>query len=240
MPALHPSPHYKRILVKISGGLLKSPSDSIDTDRLCAIAKELKAVAGAGVQVAVLLGGGNIYRGAEVADKKVFSRVTADHMGMLGTVINGLAMTDMLESVGANVRLMSAVSMDRVAEPYILSNTLRHMKKGCIIVLVAGGNPYLTTDTVAALRALEIGAQIIFKATNVDGIYTADPSKDKNAQRFDAISFDDCLAKNLQVMDATAFTLCRENKLPVLVFNLLEENALPRAAAGEKIGTLVS
>ena len=233
--------HYQRVLVKISGELLKSQDDPLSGERLRFVASQLSAVRGMGAQVAVVIGGGNIVRGAHAAEKNAIERVTADHMGMLSTVINGLALMDTLEKMGTDTRVMSAIPMDRLAEPYILRRALRHLEKNRIVIFVAGtGNPYFSTDTAAALRGNEIGAQILLKATKVGGIYSADPAKDPSARKFEKISFTECMEKRLGVMDATAFALCRENSMPVLVFNLLEENALARAVSGEAIGTLVS
>ena len=216
-------------------------SDSLDRDRLRLIATQLKAVRDMGVQVAVVVGGGNIVRGAQAAEKSSIERVTADHMGMLATVINALALMDTLEKLGVQTRVMSAIPMDRLAEPYILRRATNHLSKGRIIILAAGtGNPYFSTDTAAALRASEIGANILLKATKVDGVYTSDPAKDSTATRLSKISFNECIQKHLNVLDATAFTLCRENNLPVFVFNLMSEDSLPRAVRGEGVGTLVS
>lgn len=232
---------YNTILVKISGEMLRGVSEPLDGDRLRAVAGELKAVRETGVRLAMVVGGGNIVRGVSAAEKNALSRVNADSMGMLSTVINGLALMDVLEKIGVETRVMSAIPMDRLAEPYILRRAVRHLDKGRIVIFVAGtGNPYFSTDTAAALRASEIGAQVLIKATKVDGIYSADPEKNPSATKFDKISFDECLAKNLNVMDATAFTLCRENNLPVVVVNLMEEGALARAVKGESVGTRVS
>jgi len=237
---LHKRP-LKRVLIKISGQMLKKADNSLDGARLRTVAAQLKAVQALGVQVAVVMGGGNIVRGAHAAEKNAIERVTADHMGMLGTVINGLALMDTLEKMNVETRVMSAIPMDRLAEPYILRRATRHMDKGRIIILVAGtGNPYFSTDTAAALRGSEIDADVLIKATNVDGIYDADPKKSKKAKRFDNISFTQCIEKQLHVMDATAFTLCRENNLPILVIDLFEEGSLKKGVEGKKIGTLVS
>jgi len=187
-----------------------------------------------------VVGGGNIIRGANTAERHKIERVTADHMGMLATVMNGLALMDTLEKLGQPTRVMSAVEMDRLVEPYILRRATRHLDKGRIVVFVAGtGNPFFSTDTAAALRASEIDAEILIKATKVDGIYTADPTKDPRAKKFEKISFAETIEKNLGVMDATAFTLCRENNLPILVLNLFAEGSLKQAVLGEKVGTRV-
>jgi uridylate kinase len=234
-------PAYQRVIIKLSGELLKSPQDPLDGERIRAFAEKLVAVRALGTQVAVVVGGGNIIRGAVAAKKNAIDRVTADHMGMLAIVINGLAIMDALEKMGAPTRVMSAIEMDRIAEPFILRRATHHLEKGRIVILVAGtGNPYVSTDTAAALRGLEIGARLLIKATKVDGVYSADPKKHASATKFDRISFDDCIAKHLKVMDATAFTLCRENNLPVMVLDLFEKDALLRAVRGEKVGTLVS
>lgn len=238
-----PSPVYRRVLIKISGEMLKTSatSDALDRDRLRLIASQLKSVRELGVQVAVVIGGGNIVRGAQAAEKNAIERVTADHMGMLATVINSLALMDTLEKMGQETRVMSAIPMDRLAEPYIQRRAKHHLDKGHIIILAAGtGNPYFSTDTAAALRASEINADILIKATKVDGIYSADPSKDKNAKKYDKVTFAEVIDKRLAVLDATAFTLCRENDLPVMVVNLMAESSLQKAVLGEKIGTLVS
>ncbi len=232
---------YKRVLVKISGELLRSASgDSLDGERLRQIAEPLMALQQSGVQTAVVIGGGNIVRGAHAAEKGALERVTADHMGMLATVINGLALMDTLEKMGAATRVMSAIPMERLAEPYILRRATHHLGKGRLVLFVAGtGNPYFSTDTAAALRASEIGAEVLLKATKVDGVYSADPRENPLAERFENISFDACLEKHLRVMDATAFAHCRENNLPVLVLNLFEKDALLKAVRGEKVGTLI-
>ena len=235
------TPQYSRVLIKISGGLLRAEADSLDRTRLNQIAAELKAVRDTGVQVALVVGGGNIVRGQKAAEAHAIDRVTADHMGMLATVINGLALMDTLEKMGIETRVMSAIPMDRLAEPYILRRATHHMDKGRIVIFVAGtGNPYFSTDTAAALRANEIGAKILIKATNVDGIYSADPAKDPKAQKLHKISFTECLDRRLKVMDTAAFALCRENNLPILVLDLFAKDSLLKAVRGEAIGTLVN
>lgn len=231
---------YKRVIIKISGQMLKKADNALDGNHLRTVAAQLKAIRALGTQVAVVMGGGNIVRGAHAAQKNAIERVTGDHMGMLGTAINGLALMDTLEKMNVETRVMSAIPMDRLAEPYILRRATRHLDKGRIVIFVAGtGNPFFSTDTAAALRGSEIGADILFKATNVDGIYSADPKKNKKAQKFEKISFTQCIEKQLHVMDATAFTLCRENNLPILVLDLFEEGSLKKAAEGKKIGTRV-
>lgn len=221
--------------------MLRQADQTLDGEKLRAVAQQLKAVRALGVQVAVVMGGGNIVRGAHAAKRNAIERVTADHMGMLATVINGLALMDMLEKLGVETRVMSAIPMDRLAEPYILRRATRHLQKGRIVIFVAGtGNPFFSTDTAAALRGSEIGADILFKATNVDGIYSADPKKNPRAKKFDRLTFKQCIDGELHVMDATAFTLCRENNLPIQVLNLFEPGSLKKAAEGKKIGTRVS
>lgn len=236
-----PASKYKRLLIKISGQMLRQADQTLDGERLRTVAQQLKAVRALGAQVAVVMGGGNIVRGAHAAKRNAIERVTADHMGMLATVINGLALMDMLEKLGVETRVMSAIPMDRLAEPYILRRATRHLQKGRIVIFVAGtGNPFFSTDTAAALRGSEIGADILFKATNVDGIYSADPKKNPRAKKFDRLTFKQCIDGELHVMDATAFTLCRENNLPIQVLNLFEPGSLKKAAEGKKIGTRVS
>jgi uridylate kinase len=239
---LQPKLRYNRVLVKISGEMLRSTEagDPLDRDRLRLIATQLKAAHDLGVALAVVVGGGNIVRGAQAAQKSAIERVTADHMGMLATVINSLALMDTLEKLGVETRVMSAIPMDRLAEPYILRRATRHLEQRRIIILAAGsGNPYFSTDTAAALRANEIGADILLKATKVDGIYSADPMLDKSATRYDQLTFAQCIEQRLNVLDATAFTLCRENNMPIFVFDLFAEAALPKVLVGEGRGTLV-
>ncbi|MBL7734755.1 MAG: UMP kinase, partial [Chitinophagaceae bacterium] len=192
-----------------------------------------------GVQVAVVIGGGNIYRGMNESETGI-ERAQGDYMGMLATVINGMAMQAMLEKVGVYTRLQSAIKMEQVAEPYIRRRAIRHLEKGRVVIFGAGtGNPYFTTDTAGSLRAIEIEAEVILKGTRVDGIYTADPEKDPTAKKFGSISFQECISKNLRVMDMTAFTLCMENKLPIIVFDMNKPGNLHRVVTGEKVGTLV-
>lgn len=238
MPAKTP---YSCVLIKISGQMLKKADNSLDGERLRLVAAQLRAVQALGIRTAVVMGGGNIVRGQHAAQKNAIERVTADHMGMLGTVINGLALMDTLEKMGVETRVMSAIPIDRLAEPYILRRATRHLDKKRIVIFVAGtGNPYFSTDTAAALRGSEIGADLLLKATNVDGVYDADPKKNRKAKKFDKVSFNECIEKQLHVMDATAFTLCRENNLPILVLDLFEPGSLKKGVEGKKIGTLVS
>ena len=235
-----PKPQFTKVIVKISGQLLRGAEHSLDREKLCLVATQLQNLRELGVLICVVIGGGNIVRGAHAAELNAIERVTADHMGMLATVINGLALMDTLEKIGVETRVMSAIPMDRLAEPYILRRAERHLEKGRIVIFVAGtGNPYFSTDTAAALRGSEIGAQLLIKATSDDGIYSDDPKTNKKAKRFEHLSFTECIKKNYHVMDATAFTLCRENNLPIIVLNLFAKDSLSRAILGEKVGTLV-
>ncbi|HRP00839.1 MAG TPA: UMP kinase [Flavobacteriales bacterium] len=230
---------YKRILLKLSGeSLMGGQSYGIDPRMLDQYAAEIIAVAAEGVEVAVVIGGGNIYRGMQASGG--IDRVQGDHMGMLATVINSLALQSALEAKGHKTRLMTAIKMEQIAEPFIRRRAVRHLEKGRIVIFGAGtGNPYFTTDTAASLRAIEIEADVILKGTRVDGIYTADPEKDSSATRYDRISFEEVYAKGLNVMDMTAFTLCNENKLPIIVFDMNKPGNLRRVVTGERVGTLV-
>jgi uridylate kinase len=230
---------YKRILLKLSGESLMGERDyGIDPQRLGEYADEIIAVARQGVEVAVVIGGGNIYRGMQAEGS--IDRVQGDHMGMLATVINSLALQSALEAKGHKTRLMTAIKMEQIAEPFIRRRAVRHLEKGRVVIFGAGtGNPYFTTDTAASLRAIEIEADVILKGTRVDGIYTADPEKDPKATKYDRISFSEVYAKGLNVMDMTAFTLCNENKLPIVVFDMNKPGNLQRLIAGEAVGTLV-
>jgi uridylate kinase len=230
---------YKRILLKLSGeSLMGGQSYGIDPRMLDQYAAEIIAVAAEGVEVAVVIGGGNIYRGMQASGG--IDRVQGDHMGMLATVINSLALQSALEAKGHKTRLMTAIKMEQIAEPFIRRRAVRHLEKGRIVIFGAGtGNPYFTTDTAASLRAIEIEADVILKGTRVDGIYTADPEKDSSATRYDRISFEEVYAKGLNVMDMTAFTLCNENKLPIIVFDMNTPGNLRRVVTGERVGTLV-
>ena len=237
------TPKYRRIVLKISGEALKNhqTGDPLDPAVLKNLAEQMKLLHGLGVQVCLVCGGGNIFRGLAGARKNGTDRTTGDNMGMLATTINALAIMDCLEKNGLEVRVQSAISMDKIAEPFILRRALRHLEQGRIVIFAAGtGNPFCTTDYAAALRANEVHADIIFKATKVDGIYSADPMKDKTAVRYDKISYDEALMKRLGVMDSTAFALCQENRMPILVFSMSEKDAVRKAICGESIGTLVS
>ena len=233
-------PVYKRVLLKLSGeALMGDKNFGFDTDVIAQYAKDIKSITELGVQVAVVIGGGNIYRGMSEQETGI-ERAHGDYMGMLATVINGMALQAGLEKIGVYTRLQSAIKMEQIAEPYIRRRAIRHLQKGRVVIFGAGtGNPYFTTDTAGSLRAIEINADVILKGTRVDGIYTADPEKDKTATRFEEISFSECLSKQLKVMDMTAFTLCMENKLPIIVFNMNEPDNLKRVITGEKVGTLV-
>jgi len=233
-------PKYKRILLKLSGeSLMGDKSFGLDPVMIEQYARDIKGITELGVQVAVVIGGGNIYRGMNEKETGI-ERAHGDYMGMLATVINGMAMQAMLEKVGVYTRLQSAIKMEQIAEPYIRRRAMRHLEKGRVVIFGAGtGNPYFTTDTAGSLRAIEIQADIILKGTRVDGIYTADPEKDKSATRFDEITFQECISKNLKVMDMTAFTLCMENKLPIIVFDMNKPGNLHRVVTGDKVGTLV-
>lgn len=237
MPAKQPT----RILLKLSGEAFGGPDGfGIDPDRLQLIGEEIRKAARLGVQLAVVVGGGNIIRGAELAESSRIEQGTADYMGMLGTVINGMALREMLVSLGVDSRVMSALEIRAVAEPFIRNRAIRHLEKGRVVVLVAGtGNPFFTTDTCAALRATELGCSQLLKATKVDGIYTADPKKHPDATRYERISFDEAMAKGLAVMDVTAFAMCRERKIPIRVFRFDVPGNIERVVAGEPIGTLV-
>jgi uridylate kinase len=233
-------PAYKRILLKLSGeALMGDDAFGINRATIERMVSEIKAVVDSGVQVAVVIGGGNIFRG--VAGGAVgMDRATADYMGMLATVMNALALADTMNKGGLMARVMSAINIDQVVEPYVRPKALQYLEEGKVVVFAAGtGNPFFTTDTAAALRGSEIGAEIVLKATKVDGVYTADPKKDPKATRYSKISFDEAISKNLQVMDATAFALCRDQKLPVKVFSIFKPQALMRVVMGEDEGTLV-
>ena len=232
---------YNRVLLKLSGeALMGDNSYGIDPKRLSEYASEIKAVVDEGAEVAIVIGGGNIYRGMN-AEEMGIDRVQGDYMGMLATVINGMALQSALESKGVDTRLQTAIKMEQFAEPYIKRRATRHLEKGRVVIFGAGtGNPYFTTDTAATLRAIEIGADVILKGTRVDGIYTADPEKDINAKKYDKISFTEVYEKGLNVMDLTAFTLCNENKLPIVVFDMNKPGNLRSVIFGEKeVGTLV-
>jgi len=233
-------PVYTRILLKLSGeSLMGNKSFGLDPEVIEKYASEIKTIVDMDVQVAIVIGGGNIYRGMNESETGI-ERAHGDYMGMLATVINGMALQAMLEKLGVYTRLLSAIKMEQIAEPYIRRRAIRHLEKNRVVIFGAGtGNPYFTTDTAGSLRAIEIGANIILKGTRVNGIYTADPEKFPEATRYDQISFKECIDKNLRVMDMTAFTLCMENNLPILVFDINEPGNLKRIVSGEKIGTLV-
>ena len=232
---------FQRILLKLSGeALLGKENYGIDPDIIHRIAVEISDVTRLGIQVAVVIGGGNIFRGAGLAESGI-DRVTGDHMGMLATVVNSLALQDALESIDADARVMSAVSVHDVCEDYIRRRAIRHLEKGRIVICAGGtGNPFFTTDTAAALRAIEIGADIVLKATKVDGVYSADPVTDPSAVRFDRLGYDQVIESKLGVMDANAIVLCRGQEMPIRVFNVFDEGNLVRIMQGEHIGTLVS
>lgn len=232
---------YKRILLKLSGeALMGNRQYGIDPDRLQEYAKEILEITKAGVEVAIVIGGGNIFRGLSGASRGM-DRVQGDHMGMLATVINGLALQSALEDENIPTRLQSAIKINEVAEPFIRRKAIRHLEKGRVVIFGGGtGNPYFTTDSAAVLRAIEIGAEVILKGTRVDGIYSSDPEKNNDATKFDDISFDDVLSKGLKVMDTTAFTLSQENELPIIVFDMNTKGNLYKVVSGQKIGTKVN
>lgn len=234
-------PKYKRILLKLSGeALMGDDSYGINRATIDRIVAEIKEIADLGVQIAVVIGGGNIFRGVAPAASGM-DRATADYMGMLATVMNALALQDAMRRVGLNSRVQSALNIEQVAEPYIRGKAMRYLEEGKIVIFAAGtGNPFFTTDTAAALRGMEMNVEIVLKATKVDGVYTADPKKDANATRYDHVSFDEAINKNLQVMDATALTLCRDQKLPLNVFSIVKPNALRNVVMGVAEGTFVS
>lgn len=231
---------YKRILLKLSGeSLMGAKQFGIDANMVMQYAQEIKELVDAGVQVAIVIGGGNIFRGIQAADNGI-DRVQGDYMGMLATVINGMALQSGLEKVGVFTRLMTAIEMKEVGEPYIKRKAVRHLEKGRVVIFGAGtGNPYFTTDTAAALRATEMGCDVILKGTRVDGIYDCDPEKFKDAKKYSELSFNEALSKKLNVMDLTAFTLCQENNLPIIVFDMNKKGNLQKVISGENIGTIV-
>ncbi len=239
--AVPPRPAYRRVVLKLSGeALAGSQGYGIDPLVLERIAAELREVVALGVQVAVVIGGGNIFRGV-AASAGGMDRATADYMGMLATIINALALQDALEKTGLQTRVLSAIEMRAVAEPYIRRRAIRHLEKGRVVIFAAGtGNPFFTTDTAGALRAVEIGAEAIMKATKVDGIYSADPRRDASAERLARTTYGDVLARRLEVMDATAISLCMENRLPIIVFDLTQSGNIKRIVLGEPVGSVVS
>jgi uridylate kinase len=235
---------YKRILLKLSGESLMGKSadgyEPLDTKIIAQYAADVKQIVEAGAEVAIVIGGGNIYRGMNEAETGI-ERAHGDYMGMLATVINGMALQAGLEKAGVYTRLQSAIKMEQIAEPYIRRRAMRHLEKRRVVIFGAGtGNPYFTTDTAGSLRAIEIKAEVILKGTRVDGIYTADPEKDPTATKYETISYNDCIQKNLKVMDMTAFTLCMENKLPIIVFDMNKPGNLLKVVQGELVGTMVS
>ena len=232
---------YKRILLKLSGeALMGTKQYGIDSQRLAMYAEEIKSVVDKGIEVAIVIGGGNIFRGLAGASSGM-DRVQGDHMGMLATIINGLALQSALEDLGVDTRLQSAIKINEVAEPFIRRRAMRHLEKGRVVIFGGGtGNPYFTTDSAAVLRAIEVEADVILKGTRVDGIYTSDPEKDATAKKFDSISFKDVLTRGLKVMDTTAFTLSQENELPIVVFDMNKTGNLLKIVSGENIGTVVN
>jgi uridylate kinase len=231
---------YKRVLLKLSGeALMGNKGFGIDNDRLALYANEIKAIYEAGVQIGIVIGGGNIFRGIQ-AEEVGMERTQGDYMGMLATMINSMALQASLEKMNMQTRLLSAIEMKEISEPYIRRRAVRHLEKGRIVIFGAGtGNPYFTTDTAASLRAVEIDAEVILKGTRVDGIYSSDPEKDPTAVRYNKLSFQDVFDKGLSVMDMTAFTLCNENKLPIIVFNMNTPGNLMKVIQGEEVGTIV-
>jgi len=233
-------PRYKRIVLKISGEVLTGERDyGIDPEVILQIAQEIKEVAGLGLEVAIVIGGGNIFRGV-AASSKGMDRASADYMGMLATVLNGLALQNALEKIDVHTRVQTAIEMREIAEPYIRRRAMRHLEKGRVVIFAAGtGNPFFTTDTASALRAVEIGANVLLKGTRVDGVYNADPEKDPKAKKFNKILFDEAIALRLKIMDSTAFTMCRENNMPIIVFDMNKKGNLAKVLKGTKTGTLI-
>jgi uridylate kinase len=234
-------PKYTRVLLKLSGeALMGDKNFGFDNAVIAQYAADIKTIVDLGVQVAIVIGGGNIYRGMNEKETGI-ERAHGDYMGMLATVINGMAMQAGLEKIGVFTRLQSAIKMEQIAEPYIRRRAIRHLEKGRVVIFGAGtGNPYFTTDTAGSLRAIEITADVILKGTRVDGIYTADPEKDKNAKKYSTITYQECITNNLKVMDMTAFTLCMENDLPIIVFDMNRPGNLKRVVTGDQVGTLVT
>lgn len=233
-------PKFKRIMLKISGEALAGDKKSgIDFETIHSIANEIKEVQKMGIQVGIVIGGGNIFRGGR--GKIQIDRVVGDYMGMLATIINGMALQDILEQAGVKTRLLTAIEMQEIAEPFIRRRAQRHLEKGRVVIFGGGtGNPYFTTDTAAALRATEIGAEVFLKATKVSGVYSGDPETDRNAKKFGKIKYIDVLNKNLKVIDSTAISLCMENSIPIIIFNLRQKGNIKRVVLGKKIGTLIS
>lgn len=231
---------FRSMMLKLSGEALAGPQGTgLDPEVIRSIALQVRELTELGVEVSIVNGGGNIFRGV-AASAKGMDRASADYMGMLATVINALALQDALEKVGVNTRVLSAIAMQEIAEPYIRRRAQRHLEKGRVVIFAAGtGNPYFTTDMAACLRAMEMGAEVICKATKVDGVYTSDPATDPSATLYKSLTYDEVLAKNLQVMDSTAVALCRENNLPIIVFNMNENGNMRRVALGENVGTII-
>lgn len=239
---LENKPSYKRILLKLSGETLQNKKNGlcIDPEIVAGVAERIKTVAEMGVEVAIVVGGGNIFRGIS-GEARGIDRTTGDYMGMLATIVNALALQNALESVGLATRVMTAIEMQKVAEPFILRRALRHFSKGRILIFGGGtGNPYFSTDSAAALRASELGVDVLLKATKVDGVYTADPNKHTDAKRYESLSYSEALTERLGVMDAAAFSLCMENSIPIIVFNFFEKGSIEGVVNGQKIGTLIS
>ncbi len=234
------SPYYKKILLKLSGeALLGDQEFGISSDVIASYSRQIKEIVDMGVEVSIVIGGGNIFRGLS-GEAQGVDRVTGDHMGMLATVINSLALQNSIEKLGVPTRVQTAIEMPKIAEPFIKRKAQRHLEKGRVVIFGAGtGNPYFTTDTAAALRATEMNADVVIKATSVDGVYNKDPRKFEDAKKYDKVSYDEVLTKNLRIMDATAISLCRENKIPIIVFNSLVEGNLKKVIMGENIGTIV-
>ncbi|PID65212.1 MAG: UMP kinase [Gammaproteobacteria bacterium] len=241
LPARIENPRFNRILLKLSGeALLGNKAFGIDASILNRLAGEIKVLIDSGIQVSLVVGGGNLFRGAELQESGM-ERVTGDHMGMLATVMNALALQDAIEKIGIKVRVMSALPIDQVCEEFIRRRAIRHMEKGRVVICAAGtGNPFFTTDTAASLRAIELETDAMLKATKVDGVYNADPAKDASAVKYDTLTYNEVLAGNLGVMDATAVVMCRDNNLPLLVFNMTKEGEIIRALSCDTVGTLVT
>ncbi len=237
----NPTPRYRRVLLKVSGeGFCKPGSFGVDPEELVAIATEIAAAARVGAQLAVVVGGGNIIRGQRLAEAGQIAQASADYMGMLGTVINGLALKEALEKQGVSARVVSALSMTSVAEPYVRNRVIRHLEKNRVVIFVAGtGNPFFTTDTAAALRAAEIGADVVLKATKVDGIYDRDPKKFPDAKKYASVGYEEAITKKLGVMDLAAFSLCMERKIPIVVFDMNNKGNIAGVVAGAEVGTRV-
>ena len=233
-------PAYKRVVLKLSGEVLQGRQGfGIDPREVRSIAEQIREIRALNVQIALVIGGGNILRGQSVAEQGM-DRSTADYMGMLATVINAMALQDALEKIGVHTRVLTAIEMQQLAEPYIRRRAIRHLEKGRVVIFAGGtGNPYFTTDTTAALRAIEIDAEVILKATKVDGVYNADPKLDRNAKKYDKLKYIEVLKKRLKVMDATAISLCMDNRLPIVVFNMLKRGNIKKVILGQKIGTRV-